>query len=408
MDVYILGAGASKSYNKSKTGVRMPLAKDFFKTYNSLKISEDLNVVVTHVLSYLKEYRKMDYIDFMNFNEDIEAFLTEINEKLYSLVSKENISYDEKKSALYLDGAYNQLIFLFEGVLNEIQNGEKCPYYTKLLEKSHKDDVFITFNWDTLLDRVLWESKLWSPEDGYGITFAAFYNNEWQDTLDLDKSKVKLLKLHGSTNWIIPYFGYNFVNLQKHRDFVYYKQEKDKSFMYCYVDSINKYKTYKDRCESGYAPFSYYYYPPDIPLLPNDIEANEKIVTHGMNMSFEGTKFYTKISSGEDKTTSMPLIIPPVKNKDYSIIGGIFEHIWEEALKQLCKADKIYIIGYSFPITDTKSWDLMQKAKEIRNQPLNIEIVNPFPDDLAKRFYETFGNNINCEITRSTFADFVL
>ena len=68
MDVYILGAGASKSYNKSKTGVRMPLAKDFFKTYNSLKISEDLNVVVTHVLSYLKEYRKMDYIDFMNFN----------------------------------------------------------------------------------------------------------------------------------------------------------------------------------------------------------------------------------------------------------------------------------------------------------------------------------------------------
>ena len=125
-------------------------------------------------------------------------------------------------------------------------------------------------------------------------------------------------------------------------------------------------------------------------------------------MSFSGTKFYTNISSGVDKTTSMPLIIPPVKNKDYSIIGGIFERIWEDALSQLCKADKIYIIGYSFPITDTKSWDLMQKAQEIRNQPLNIEIVNPFPDDLAKRFYDTLGNNINCKISRSTFADFVL
>ena len=126
-------------------------------------------------------------------------------------------------------GAYNQLIFLFEGVLNEIQNGEKCPCYTKLLEKSNENDVFITFNWDTLLDRVLWKSKLWSPEDNYGITFTSFYNNEWQDTLGFGKSKVKLLKLHGSTNWIIPYFGYNFTNLQKHRDFVYYKQRNNTS-----------------------------------------------------------------------------------------------------------------------------------------------------------------------------------
>ena len=408
MDVYIFGAGASKSYDKSKTRTKMPLARDFFKTYNSLKISEDLNVIITHVLSYLKEYRNMDYIEFNEFNEDIEVFLSEVNEKLYNIISKKELSYEEQIEALFLDGTYNQLIFLFEGVLNEIQNGEICPYYTKLLKKSNENDVFITFNWDTLLDRVLWESKLWSPVDGYGIKFAAFYNNKWQYTLDLDKSKVKLLKLHGSTNWIIPYFGYNFANLQKHRDFVYYKQEKDKSFMYCYIDSINKYKTYKDRCRSGYAPFSYYYYPPDIPLPPNDIKANKKIITQGMNMSFSGTKFYTNISSGVDKTTSMPLIIPPVKNKDYSIIGGIFERIWEDALSQLCKADKIYIIGYSFPITDTKSWDLMQKAQEIRNQPLNIEIVNPFPDDLAKRFYDTLGNNINCKISRSTFADFVL
>ena len=44
----------------------------------------------------------------------------------------------------------------------------------------------------------------------------------------------------------------------------------------------------------------------------------------------------------------------------------------------------------------------------MKNQPLTIEIVNPFPDELAKRFYETFGNKINCKINRSTFADFIL
>lgn len=65
-------------------------------------------------------------------------------------------------------------------------------------------------------------------------------------------------------------------------------------------------------------------------------------------------------------------------------------------------------IGYSFPITDTKSWDLIKKAQDMKNQPLTIEIVNPFPDELAKRFYEIFGNKINCKINRSTFADFIL
>lgn len=44
----------------------------------------------------------------------------------------------------------------------------------------------------------------------------------------------------------------------------------------------------------------------------------------------------------------------------------------------------------------------------MKNQPLTIEIVNPFPDELAKRFYEIFGNKINCKINRSTFADFIL
>ena len=104
MDVYILGAEASKSYNKSKTGVRMPLAKDFFKTYNSLKISEDLNVIITYILSYLQKYRDMDYKSINNFNEDIETFLTEINEKLYEIVLKDDISISDKDEALFLDG----------------------------------------------------------------------------------------------------------------------------------------------------------------------------------------------------------------------------------------------------------------------------------------------------------------
>ena len=52
----------------------------------------------------MQKYRDMDYKSINNFNEDIETFLTEINEKLYEIVLKDDISISDKDEALFLDG----------------------------------------------------------------------------------------------------------------------------------------------------------------------------------------------------------------------------------------------------------------------------------------------------------------
>ena len=60
----ILGAGASKSYDKSKTGVRMPVAIDFFETFRKLDISKNPWVLIEILLpTSLKEIKRI----FLNF-----------------------------------------------------------------------------------------------------------------------------------------------------------------------------------------------------------------------------------------------------------------------------------------------------------------------------------------------------
>jgi hypothetical protein len=52
MNVYLLGAGASKSYEESKTGAKLPLANDFFETFNNLDISSNGWVLVGDIINY--------------------------------------------------------------------------------------------------------------------------------------------------------------------------------------------------------------------------------------------------------------------------------------------------------------------------------------------------------------------
>jgi hypothetical protein len=56
-------------------------------------------------------------------------------------------------------------------------------------------DVVITFNWDILHERILWPSRLWSYVDGYGFQCGGQGHND-------DGTKVLMLKLHGSVNWV--------------------------------------------------------------------------------------------------------------------------------------------------------------------------------------------------------------
>src|SRR5258708_39807804 len=99
------------------------------------------------------------------------------------------------------------MTFIFANVINHAQHGRSESLHTYLLESCGPNDSFVTFNWDTLLDRALASTGGWSPEDGYGLHFSAVLDGAWRKRLIANaafKTDRRLLKLRGSTNWLVP------------------------------------------------------------------------------------------------------------------------------------------------------------------------------------------------------------
>jgi hypothetical protein len=377
--VIILGAGASKSYSESKSKVRMPIAKDFFETFRKLKISENPWVLIGHIITYIAERNNADVLDFLNFSEDIEILHSEIQEKLYIALKRGNFFSNEYDVRLLK--AFNELIFLFVNVINEIQNGPISKAHINLAKQLSFQDSIITFNWDTLMDRALKKESSWDVSNGYFIKPTAIYRNEWVKNNNIKKEKASLLlKLHGSSNWLTSH-------IQPSNDGkVELSQETNVDDFYVYEYTRNPYSTYAGRFMDGYEDFSYGYYPPNLPLKGK--KAPKGYLYARTRIKFphmpEGT-------SSDEGLVSMPLIIPPVKDKEYDLFGSLFKNIWEKAEDELSKAEEIHIIGYSFPITDIRTDALFKKAFLKRNDIPKIIILNPSPETIVERFVLNYG-----------------
>ena len=202
-NVFLLGAGASKSYNSSPTGQRMPIANDFFSTYSKLPINFDPWALKTKLLYYLNLRDGLDHLDLFDFNEDIENLHSEIQIKAYDIIkaNKNNKSVEEQVTL----GAYYELIFLFIAGINQIQNGPISQTHLDLAKLVTNDDAIITFNWDTLMDRALMEVTSWNCDTGYYVKPLGVYRDKWMNTNIKSIQMPRLLKLHGSSNWLTSY-----------------------------------------------------------------------------------------------------------------------------------------------------------------------------------------------------------
>jgi len=392
--VYIFGAGASYAYDQSPTGVRPPLARGFFQAYKDLPISEDLEVRVGELINHVRDVYGLSYNSFNRFNQDIEQFMThlDIQVRQMALMRPDLQRHDAPDPFLQSIKVYDQMLFLIAHVLNEIQNGPVSNTYSALLNVSEPQDVFITFNWDTLVDRSLMSGGNWSPDDGYGVSFLKLYDKGWRDP----KPNVvgpKLLKLHGSTNWLVPYATWRLDTGE--RCMIFPADAKSPAILtwdfsfepvvtgvgieihvgsspwisrpipqpperlaqpVCIIDSSVYYSCYKDRWRTGYGPFSYFF-PPDHP---------------------------------ETNVPLMPLIVAPVLFKMYDEFAYVLDPLWKEAERELQLADKVVIIGYSLPATDDRAADLLRTAVARQEQPI-IEVVNPHPEHVVKRLISLIG-----------------
>jgi hypothetical protein len=374
--VIVLGAGASKAYSQSPTGQLMPVAGDFFQTYNRLDISSNLWVLVGFIVNYFEHYHGIPSYRFGELTENIEAVHTEMEERL--LAAREADDFDNIHRAW---SAYVQLHFLFASVLNEIQNGPISTSHALLSNLLRRNDCVITFNWDCLLDRALDTQGSWQPGSGYFAIPKAIYDDGWMSPLPSETiSAPFLLKLHGSANWLTSYLILDEKNLPS------FTHDTQPDMFYVFRSATAPYSCYDGRYMSAYQPYSYGYYPPNIPAPGKAAPEGHVIASTILR-----TPFTPKGQYDSKGLVSMPLIIPPVRKKTYTLFGRLFKDLWEKAENVLAEADEIHIYGYSFPPTDTQAHQLFERAFLRRKSPPKVVIVNPSPDEIYYRFNHLLG-----------------
>lgn len=377
MKVVVLGAGASKAYSRSPTKVRMPIATDFFDTFDKLEISANPWVLQEGLIDFLGRVKGVDPWSFLRSGINIEELHSEIEEYL-----RHAMEDGDRLNRVLLFRPYNELIYIFSSVVNEIQNGPISDVHCRLAKLLEPNDVVVTFNWDTLMDRALASAGDWSVDNGYGFWPRSVYRNDWVAPTARagEKDSVKLLKLHGSSNWITSHPMF-------HEDKVTLMQDAAPDAVWVYEDTQDPYDCYAGRYMSGYEPFSYGYYPPNI------LDDSGKPAPEGHTIVRLRIKLPWKPdgAAGAKGLVSMPLIIPPVRHKRYDLYGPLFDDLWHQAQFALQRAEQIFIIGYSFPKTDIRSTELFNSAFMAQDTIPCVTVVNPTPEDIVHKVQLEFG-----------------
>ena len=402
--VYLLGAGASHGYAQSETGVRPPLATGLFEAYSQLDISGDMGVKVGWLVNYVRDMYGVPVERFGSFKMDAEAFMSSLESEVekYADHKRRCLKYDSDEEELRAStrvAAFDQTLFLFTHIFNEIAKGPIYGDYATLSSRLGADDAIVTFNWDTLLDRAIFEMTPWSPDDGYNVAFHSIFDEGWRDPQSAGQSEVQFLKLHGSTNWLTPYVSRDLrtgdpsiagrnpglrsmaFNVETGDDLLSptYKptltQHTYTSLPFtpddlrplCFLKGTKRFDAFRNRFRPGYGPFTYFYSP-----LDPDCGA-----------------------------PTSPILIAPVRHKTYEAYSKVLEPIWAKATSLIAQADRVIVIGFSFPPTDLRARSLFSPSERARS----IEVVDPFPERPLSVLRELTGTDVSH--VASSFTEFL-
>ena len=216
-----------------------------------------------------------------------------------------------------------------------------------IANKMRAGDTIITFNWDVLWETILLRAGKWNLSDGYGIPVQT--HKMWLSSLSraerrrhLAPSPIKILKAHGSINWITyvedtpdgqkPRFGVRYLRL---------------------LFDLPMPSTYPERS-----------YDPEMDT-PDPLGAARVVLS----------PTYTKAYSG--------LPLAPV---------------WDQIVSAIAAADEITVIGYSLPRGDAAAWSLLNYALRRNEGCKMLGIVTPgsMHDSNWPEFAWSVGKNARC------------
>jgi hypothetical protein len=176
MRTFVLGAGASWHAG-------YPLISGFWE---KLKGFVETNYPIDH-----EERILIQQAEAFGDPQDFEALLSNIDE-----VARAPRTDHCVETRVIASDLRHQLRRIVCNYFDSLRRN-RAEAYAVLASKLLPLDTIVTFNYDVSLDRELRGAGKWDIETGYGFRVG----------LSSDESPVRLLKLHGSTNWTGAVFG---------------------------------------------------------------------------------------------------------------------------------------------------------------------------------------------------------
>lgn len=265
------------------------------------------------------------------------------------------------------DVLQQQLYLAICGTLVETTQGD-CDFHWKLAESLDPGDTVISFNYDLLMDRALARRGDWAMNDGYGLSFHRIGKHagddaDWRDPLETN-SKIRLLKLHGSLNWLYPR---NATQVGLNIDLHGASTKDAPSVVFCLDD------------------------------MHTDFWSDHPLYEWWERYSYEEDDYIFDLHA---------LIVPPSITKAYRNFEPLIGHLWAHAAKALiASASEITFIGYSLRPEDLRSIWLFRKAAVERQRLERVYVVDPSEDVLerVRRVFET----VQVERPATTLGEFV-
>jgi hypothetical protein len=202
--VLLLGAGASKgALEESRPGP--PIDLDFFDVANSLK-GHGTSPISKRVLRSVWElYSKTSGVGLEEYYRDIET-----RAAISEFAKAANKPKDWKKRKANLEELIRRVY-----IQTTVNLAAQPPKPKESL--AHKaiwgflksGSTIITFNYDLVIEESFDNASLWNPKDGYGTNVHGTtldWCRHWCEDRNYKKgtkSKVHLLKLHGSLGWTL-------------------------------------------------------------------------------------------------------------------------------------------------------------------------------------------------------------
>lgn len=233
------------------------------------------------------------------------------------------------------EGANEELGLLLSGIkdcfMRRLEEAKKGPIHADELAAFARYCVengitCITFNYDDVLDKALWEVKkathtgkppYWHPDGGYGFFCKPSAICVSDESVYMDRTSMVLLKLHGSVNW---------------------------------------------RIRLGYSQ------PYPIDALVHHADWSPSVAYPELDPEVIAIHLEPK-----------PFIVPPVLLKSALVEQPILRLVWSLAYKVLKEAEQITFVGYSLPTTDIAAFYLFREA--VREQVISkVRVVN-YPKD---------------------------